>query len=289
MRTAFPYPLAPTGWLAANLGEPDIRVIDASWRMPGGAPAVEEHRNRRIPGAVFFDLDEIADHSSGLPHMLPSPAQFAEAAGALGISARDRVVVYDDAGVFSAARVWWTFRAMGHERVSVLDGGLPQWLREGRAVSAGAALPEKAAYRAGAPRALARNHDDVRGALKSKAAIVLDARPAARFLGQAPEPRPALRRGHMPGAVNLPHSMLLTEDGGMKPAEELRAIFAARGVSDATPVIATCGSGVTAAVIALALEVIGHTDAGLYDGSWTEWGRETNDPSSFAVAAGVND
>ncbi len=284
----FPFPLATTDWLAANLSEKDVRVIDASWRMPGGAPAVEDYLKRRVRGAVFFDIDAIADRSSGLPHMLPSPAAFAAAAGALGISEADRVVVYDDSGVFSAARVWWTFRAMGHARVCVLDGGLPKWLREGRPVDDAGPARGAAHYRAQAPRRLARTHEDVRAALAAKSPIVLDARPASRFSGAAPEPRPGLRRGHMPGAVSLPYSLLLSDDGTMKPAPELRALFAARGVDDDCAVIATCGSGVTAAVIALALEVIGATDVGLYDGSWAEWGRATNDLVHFAVAEGAD-
>lgn len=289
MRAAFPYPLATTGWLGANLGETDVRVVDASWRMPGNPPAIGDYIKQRLPGAVFFDLDEIADHSSGLPHMLPSPKRFADWAGTNGISNDDRVIIYDDSGVFSAARAWWTFRAMGHERVSVLDGGLPKWLSEGRAVVSGAANPRMAIYALRPTRPLARDHEDVRRALETASAVVLDARPAARFLGDAPEPRPGLRRGHMPGARNLPHSLLLADKGVMKPAPELRKLFAARGVGDTTPVIATCGSGVTAAVIALAFEVSGHENAGLYDGSWTEWGREANDPARFAVVTGGDD
>jgi thiosulfate/3-mercaptopyruvate sulfurtransferase len=289
MSEDLPSPLVTIEWLAANLQEADVRVIDASWRMPGNPPAIDGYRKRRIPGATYFDLDEIADHSSGLPHMLPSPQRFAEAVGGMGVSDADRVVVYDDTGVFSAARVWWTFRAMGHERVAVLDGGLPKWLREGRPVEGGYATENEARYRTPKTRRLARTSGDVRAALSAKSAVVLDARPAARFSGDAAEPRPGLRRGHMPGAVSLPHSLLLADDGTMKPPEELRALFAARGVKKETAVIATCGSGVTAAVIALALEVIGATDIGLYDGSWTEWGRETNDAGLFPVAAGVDD
>lgn len=285
----FPYPLVTTDWLGANLDKPDVRVIDASWRMPGNPTAIDEHRQRHIPGAAFFDLDAIADLSSGLPHMLPSPAQFAQAVGAMGVSDADRVAVYDDAGVFSAARVWWTFRAMGHDRVSVLDGGLPKWRREDRPVSAGELTTAIAPYAARRPRPLARAHEDVRAAIDTKSAIVLDARPAARFSGEAAEPRPGLRRGRIPGALNLPHALLLSNDGTMKPPAELRALFAARGAGDETAVIATCGSGVTAAVIALALEVIGAKNVGLYDGSWTEWGHETNDPALFPIAAGADD
>lgn len=281
-----PYPLVSTEWLSANIGAADLRIVDASWRMPGNPPARIDFAQRRIPGAVFFDLDEVSDQTTGLPHMLPSPASFAEAAGALGISAGDRLVIYDDAGIFSAARVWWTFRALGHDRVSVLDGGLPKWRREGRAVEAGYPSPAPSRYSGGAGPKLARTHADVRAALGDAASLIFDARPAPRFLAEAPEPRPGLRRGHMPGARNIPHTSVLTADGTMRAPDELRAIFAAEGYSDGRPVIATCGSGVTAAVLALALERIGAGDVGLYDGSWAEWGRETNDPGHFPVVGG---
>lgn len=282
---AFPYPLASTEWLAGELGAADLKIIDASWRMPGNPPAIEDHVRRRLPGAVFFDLDAIADRTTALPHMLPSQTDFAAAAGALGLKAGDRVVVYDDAGVFSAARVWWTFRAMGHEYVSVLDGGLPKWLREGRPVEAGRVHPAPAAYIPNPARGLARSAAEIRNALAG-AARVLDARPAARFTGEAAEPRPGLRRGAMPGAISLPHSLLLGPDGAFRPIDELARLFRERGVHMETPVIASCGSGVTAAVIILALERLGHRDHGLYDGSWAEWGAETNDPDLFPVVAG---
>ncbi|MFN3960598.1 MAG: 3-mercaptopyruvate sulfurtransferase [Parvularculaceae bacterium] len=283
MASGFPYPLVPTQWLAGDLGAPDLRVIDASWRMPGNPPAIEDHRRRRIPGAVHFDLDLIADRTSDLPHMLPSPAQFAAAVGALGVAADDRVVIYDDAGIFSAPRVWWTFRAMGHERVSVLDGGLPKWLREGRPVESGEASPAAVSYRLGRLRPLARTHHDVRAALAARSAAVIDARPAARFGASAPEPRPGLRRGAMPGARNLPYTEMIAADGTLKPLAELRALFAAAGAAPGAEVIATCGSGVTAAALALALEAIGAPAVGLYDGSWAEWGREANEPAMFPV------
>ncbi len=278
-----PYPLASTGWLAENLGAPHLRVVDASWRMPGNPPARADFHQRHIPGAVFFDLDEIADHSSGLPHMLPSPETFSDAVGALGIANSHRIVVYDDSGIFSAARVWWTFRALGHDSVCVLDGGLPKWLREGRAIAAGDNAPAPARYVPAARRALARTHDDVRAALGDNASLVLDARPAPRFKADAAEPRPGLRRGQMPGARNIPHLSALTVEGTMKSPEELRTVFAAEGYSPERPVITTCGSGVTAAVLALALESIGAANVGVYDGSWAEWGRETNDPLRFPV------
>lgn len=281
----FPYPLVTTEWLGAELGAPDLKIVDASWRMPGNPPAHEDHVKRRLPGAVFFDLDAVADHSTDLPHMLPEQGEFAAAAGALGLRAEDRIIVYDDAGVFSAARIWWTFRAMGHNAVSVLDGGLPKWLAEGRPTVAGAAASVASVYTSCTERRLARTARDVRNALAG-GARVLDARPTARFAGEAPEPRPRLRSGHMPGASSLPHTLLLGPDGAFRPIDELARLFRERGVHMDTPVIATCGSGVTAAILILALERLGHRNHGLYDGSWAEWGAEQNDPGLFPVAAG---
>ncbi len=282
----FPYPLATAEWLAAELDAGDLKIIDASWRMPGTPPAIEDHQKRRIPGAVFFDLDAIADKSTGLPHMLASAEDFATKIGALGVCDKDRVVVYDDAGIFSAARVWWNFRAMGHDAVAVLDGGLPRWLRDNRPVDSGLASWAPAPYRVTSRRPMVRAAADVRELLGAKAGVVLDARPAPRFTGELKEPRPGLRSGHMPGAVNLPHSLLLTATGELKPLQELAALFRERGVHTETPVIATCGSGVTAAVLTLALERLGHSGHALYDGSWTEWGDQANDPELFPVVTG---
>lgn len=284
--TDFPYPLVTTEWLDRERGAADLKIIDASWRLPGNPPAYEDHLKRRIDGAIFFDLDEIADKSTSLPHMLATPNDFAQAVGALGVSDQDRIVVYDDAGIFSAARVWWTFRAMGHERVSVLDGGLRKWIRENRLTTAGAAKPTPVRYNIRSVRPLARNKDDVRAALTGGETIVLDARPAARFSGVAKEPRAGLRSGRMPGAKNLPFGLLITEEGELKPFNELAALFRERDVHGDTPVIASCGSGVTAAVIALALERLGHRAHAVYDGSWTEWGDQSNDPALYPVVAG---
>lgn len=284
-RDAFPYPLVTTEWLAAHLYSPDLKIVDASWRMPGNPPARIDHQRRRIPGAAFFDLDQIADRLRGLPHMLPSSEEFTAAVGAMGISATDRVIIYDDSGLFSAARVWWTFRQMGHDKVSVLDGGLPKWLRENRPIMADGDLPSAVAYAAVPMRDLARSSEDVRLFLK-KGEVVLDARPAARFSGELAEPRAGLRSGHMPGAVNLPFSMLLTETGELRDVHELARLFRDRGVHMGTPVITSCGSGVTAAILSLALERLGHRAHGLYDGSWTEWGDAKNDPRRFPVATG---
>lgn len=285
-QAAFPYPLVTTDWLAANLGAGDLKIVDASWRMPGAPPAIDDHRRQHIPDAVFFDLDAIADKTTTLPHMLPAPHEFAAAVGALGIGSNDRVIVYDDAGIFSAARVWWTFRAMGHEKVSVLDGGLPKWLRERRPLEQGVATPADQAYGEATPRPISRTADELRGFLAGRKGRVLDARPAARFYGEAAEPRPGLRRGRMPGATNIPHGSLMSGSGELKPAPELEALFQAAGVDTQTDVITTCGSGVTAAALSLALEVIGHRRHALYDGSWAEWGRETNDESRFPVTGG---
>ena len=282
----FPYPLATTDWLANALGVGDLKIVDGSWRMPGNPPARADFEQRRIPGAVFFDLDVIADRSTALPHMLPSPDEFASSVGALGIRSDDRIVVYDDAGVFSAARVWWTFRAMGHDRVSVLDGGLPKWTREGRGLASGPARPNAAIYAIGADSALASTADDVREFLRNRSGAVIDARPAPRFRGLAAEPRPGLRSGHMPGAINLPHAALLTTAGELRPVAELARLFRDQGVHMDTEVITTCGSGVTAAVLSLALERLGHRRHRLYDGSWAEWGSDANDAGRFPVVQG---
>jgi thiosulfate/3-mercaptopyruvate sulfurtransferase len=282
----FPYPLVSTGWLADRLGAPDVKPVDGSWRLADAPPAAADYELRHIPGAVFFDLDAVADRTSALPHMLPAPADFATAVGALGIRSSDRVVVYDDSGLFSAARVWWTFRAMGHEHVSVLEGGLPKWRKEDRPLESGWTAPTPVAYEPAAPRPIVRSADEVRAFVERREGVLLDARPAARFRGEAPEPRPGLRRGRIPGAVSLPHSSLLDESGALRPLHELAALFRDRGVHGETAVIASCGSGVTAAVLALALERLGHRRHALYDGSWAEWGAEQNDPERFPVATG---
>jgi thiosulfate/3-mercaptopyruvate sulfurtransferase len=264
-------PMISTEQLAARVGAPDLRIVDASWHLDS-RDALEEYRAGHIPGAVFFDIDAISDTGSRLPHMLPQPKAFAKAVGALGISNRDDIVVYDSAGLFSAARVWWTFRAMGAERARVLDGGLPKWTEEGRPLEKGLPAPPPATFRAPFKAGLVRDLPGVRRDLGTGGAQVVDARPAARFAGAAPEPRPGLRSGHMPGALSLPLSLLIDLEGKLKPAGELRAAFAAAGVDPGRPVTATCGSGITAAGIALALARLGNEWAAVYDGSWAEWG-----------------
>lgn len=280
-------PLVSTQWLADHLGDTDVKIIDGSWRMPGQGAAIENYNAQHIPGAVFFDIDAIADTQTHLPHMLPSREEFAEAVSALGISNDDRIVVYDEKGLFSAARVWWTFRAMGHEQVAVLDGGLPRWLAEGRPVTAEKPAPKQAEYTPRPQVALVADAMAVRDAL-SGAATVIDARSPERFAGKAPDPRPGVRAGHMPSARNVPFLSLLDGDA-LKPADELSAIFTHAGISAETPVITSCGSGVTAAVLSLALELTGSRSHALYDGSWSEWGEETHDNDLFPVVTDADD
>lgn len=285
---SFPMPIVATDWLGEHLGEDSLRVIDGSWRMPGKGRAADDYAKRHIPGAVFFAIDDIADKSTSLPHMLPAAEDFARAVAALGISDRDRVVVYDDQGIFSAARVWWTFRAMGHENVSVLDGGLPKWIAEGRPVTDETPAPRAASYKARLRGDRVADAKVVRKALRDREKLVLDARPAARFLGEAAEPREGLRTGHMPGARSVPFGALITPNGTLKPRAELETILLHAGVEGDAEIVTTCGSGVTAAIISLALEAIGHKRHALYDGSWAEWGDERNDSALFPVVTGAS-
>ncbi len=262
-----------TAELAAELGDPGLGVIDASWHLPAaGRIGAAEFLQGHIPGAVFFDIDTIADIERGLPHMLPKPEPLAQAMSALGLGDGMRFVVYDVLGLYAAARVWWTLRAYGVEEVRILEGGLPQWIREGRPLEKGAALPKTP--RPFTPRleeSFVASLDEVREALATGSAQVVDARPADRFHGQAPEPRAGLRSGHMPGSLNLPF-VEIVEHGRLKPPEALKAAFAEHDVDLKKPIITTCGSGVTAAILALAVEEAGGKVEGLYDGSWAEWG-----------------
>jgi thiosulfate/3-mercaptopyruvate sulfurtransferase len=264
-------PLVSAEELAALLDAPDLRVLDASWFMDG-RDAHAAFRATHVPGARFFDLETVSDHSSPLPHMLPNPAEFAEAAGRLGVSQTDQIVVYDQAGLFSAARVWWTFRVMGAHRVQVLDGGLPRWRALGLPLEAGEPTPPAATFRPAFDAGLVRDFEAVAAALQAGSAQVADARSAARFRGEAPEPRPGLRSGHMPGARSLPYDAVLNPDGTMKPPDQLAEIFAQAGLSLEEPTILSCGSGVTAAILALALARLGRWDSAVYDGSWADWG-----------------
>ena len=265
-------PIVPTDWLAARLDDANIVVLDASWHMPAAnRDAAAEYAEGHIPGAAFFDIDRISDHTSALPHLLPSPGEFAVAARRLGVSATSTVVVYDSVGLFSAPRVWWTFRAMGHDQVFVLDGGLPRWIAEGRPVEAGWRDPPHGDFKAKPRRELVRDLGGVTAALADPAWQVLDARPAGRFSGETPEPRPGLRSGHMPGALSLPFTALV-EDGSLASPARLAEVLASNGVDPGKPTIASCGSGVSAAVVAIALARLGHNDTSIYDGSWSEWG-----------------
>jgi thiosulfate/3-mercaptopyruvate sulfurtransferase len=268
-----PKTLVSTAWLAAHRSDPDLRVIDASWYLPdAGRDAKAEYKAAHIPGARFFDIDEITDNRSNLPHMAPPPEKFVSRMRAMGIGDGHQVVVYDGSGLFSAARVWWTFRLMGKTDVAVLDGGFPKWQAEGREVEDMPPVLRDRHITVSRQHALVKDVTQVAHAAKLGEAEIIDARSAARFKGEAPEPRPGLRAGHIPGSKNVPYASLLNPDGTMKPVADLRAVFEAAGVNLSKPAITSCGSGVTAAVLSLALERMGHKNHALYDGSWAEWG-----------------
>jgi thiosulfate/3-mercaptopyruvate sulfurtransferase len=271
-------PVVTTIWLAERLDDPRIRIFDASWFMPG-APRDpdEEYAAGHIPGAVRFDIDALSDHASPLPHMLSTPAEFATAMRRHGLNADSIAVIYDSEGLFSAARAWWNLRAMGHEASFVLEGGLPRWVSEGRPVETGWREPEHGDFKAHPRTDLVKDIEAVRTALEQRSAQVVDARAAARFRGEAPEPRAGLRGGHMPGALNLPWSAAI-EDGALLPAERLRPLFEGAGIDPHAPIVTTCGSGVSAAILALALARLGRLDVPVYDGSWSEWGGRPDTP-----------
>jgi thiosulfate/3-mercaptopyruvate sulfurtransferase len=278
-----PKTLVSTDWLAAHLKDPDLRILDASWFLPdAGRDAKAEYAAGHIPNARFFDIDEITDNRSTLPHMAPPPEKFIARMRAMGVGDGHQVVIYDAAGLFSAARVWWTFRLMGKTDVAVLDGGLPKWRAEGREIDDMPPIVRDRHMTTSRQNQMVKDVTQVAHAAKLGEAEIIDARAAARFRGEVAEPRAGLRSGHIPGSRNVPFATLLNADATMKSPAELRAVFEAAGVNLAKPAITSCGSGVTAAVLSLALERIGHRNHALYDGSWAEWGMYDD----LAVAKG---
>ena len=274
--------IVSTGWLADHLGSPDIAIIDASWHLPAAnRDAKAEFAQAHIRGAQFFDIDDLSDTASPLPHMLPSPEKFSSRMRRMGIGDGKRIIAYDSVGLFSAARAWWMFKVFGHDDVAVLDGGLKKWLAEGRATEDGPALPrQERHFTARVKGSMVKDMKDVAAALKSGAVQIADARSGTRFRGEEVEPRPGVRAGHMPGARNVHYASLLNADGTLKSAAEIEATFAASGIDLAKPVITSCGSGVTAAILTLGLTLAGARDHALYDGSWTEWGGNPDNPVS---------
>ena len=278
--------IVETDWLASHLSSPDLIVLDGSWHLPtAGRDAKKEYLAEHIPGALFFDIDDLSDEKSSLPHMLPSTVKFASRMKKMGIGDGARIVVYDTNGIFSAARVWWTFRAMGHQDVAVLNGGLRKWKAEGRPLEDG--RPAQRSERHYTPlqnTEIIRDLEEMKALLKKSGTQIVDARPAGRFEGREAEPRPGLRSGHIPGAKNVPSQQLLNPDGTFKSPAELSALFKSVGIDVSKSVVTTCGSGVTASMLALALAVLGQTNAAVYDGSWAEWGQDNGLPVETGAA-----
>ncbi len=286
MTTSADDPLVSTDWLAARLDDPRVKIIDATFKLPGVLPLpVEDYLAAHLPGAVFFDVDHIADPNDPRPHMFPTAEQFARDVAALGISSGDTVVAYDAGGWVAAPRAWWMFLSFGHPGVKVLDGGLKKWLREGRPTHSGKVVPKPGKFQARLDPGYIRSQQQLVGNLQTHAEQLIDARPRARFEGTGAEPRPGLRPGHIPGSRNVPYAELFDANtGAMKPLEELRKAFAGAGVDINRPIVTSCGSGVSALVLTLALYRLGVRGSALYDGSWSEWGLPDGPPVATGPA-----
>lgn len=284
--TATDDPLVSTEWLAAHLGDPKIKVIDAQFKMPGILPLPkDDYLAAHIPGAVWFDVDAVSDHSNPLPHMFPNAEQFGRDVGALGVSNDDTVVIYDAGGWVAAPRVWWMFLSFGHRNVRILNGGLKKWRAEGRKVESGQVAPKPATFKATFAPSYTRSIEQMVANLSSRAEQVLDARANDRYQGKAAEPRPGLRSGHIPGSLSVPYNQLFdAATGAMKPLDDLRAVFVGSGVKLDAPIVTSCGSGVSALVLTLALYRLGVRGTGLYDGSWSEWGMQDGPPVATGPA-----
>lgn len=270
-------PLVSTDWLGQHIDAPDVRVADASWYLPqAGRNARQEYESAHIPRAVFFDIDDLSDEKSELPHMLAPAPKFAGRMRKLGLGDGNLIVVYDGAGIYSSPRAWWMLRAMGHEDVAVLDGGLPKWRAEGRPVEDLIPNPSPRHFTPRPNNAILRTFDQVKENLQSHLEQVIDARGAARFHAKEPEPRPGVRGGHIPHSVNMPYAEFINPDGTMKSPEALAALFKFREIDPSRPVVTSCGSGITAAIASLALAVVGAKKSALYDGSWAEWGSRAD-------------
>jgi thiosulfate/3-mercaptopyruvate sulfurtransferase len=279
-------PLVSTEWLAAHINDANVKVVDATFKLPGVLPLPkDDYLAAHIPSAVFFDVDEVSDHSNPLPHMFPSAEQFGRDVGNLGIGNADTVVVYDSGGWVAAPRAWWMFLSYGHDKVRVLNGGLKKWRTEGRPVQSGEIKARPAAFKATYDARRVRSMQQMIDNVASKAEQVIDARAAERFEGRAAEPRPGIRSGHIPGSRNVPYNQLFdSATGAMKPLDDLRSAFTGAGIKLDAPIITSCGSGVSAGVLTLALYRLGVEKSALYDGSWSEWGQANGPPIATGPA-----